>query len=188
MHAEIHSVVLCAQCSNVVELVIQARRCRRIEEPASILWLVLVGVVLQSDSRRCANAFAKPVRMRQAVDALRDLLQSFRPVIDRRTWTPCWPAALALCRCCWWPSRGECVARAFGARGEGRAAARIFGNADEPAGHVAFEFIARGEERRVRSAVAQRHAKSLRAADGNVRAKFARRLDERERQQIRGDT
>ena len=39
----------------------------------------------------------------------------------------------------------------------------------------------------MRAAVAQRHAESLRAADGDVRAEFAGRLDERERQQIRGD-
>ena len=36
--------------------------------------------------------------------------------------------------------------------------------------------IARREERRVRSAVAERHAEALRAADGDVRAEFARRL------------
>ena len=39
----------------------------------------------------------------------------------------------------------------------------------------------------MRSAVAERHAKALRAADGDVRAEFARRLDQRERQQIRRD-
>ena len=66
-------------------------------------------------------------------------------------------------------------------------AARIFRHADDAAGHLAFKFIARGEERRVRSAVAERHAEALRTADSDVRAKFARRLDERERQQIRGD-
>ena len=65
-------------------------------------------------------------------------------------------------------------------------AARILGDADDAAGHLAFEFVARGEKRRVRPAVAQRHAKPLRAADGDVRAKFARRLEQRQRQQIRG--
>src|SRR5476651_883577 len=57
-------------------------------------------------------------------------------------------------------------------------AARILGHADDAAGHLAFEFIARGEERGVRSAVAERHAEALRAADRDVRTKFAGRLDE----------
>src|SRR6266568_4765246 len=38
-----------------------------------------------------------------------------------------------------------------------------------------------------RSTVTKRHAETLRAADGNVRTEFARRLDEREREQIRRD-
>ena len=55
-------------------------------------------------------------------------------------------------------------------------ATRVLGDAHDAAGHVAFEGVAGGEERGVRSAVAQRHAKTLGAADGDVRAEFARRL------------
>ena len=61
---------------------------------------------------------------------------------------------------------------------QGRPAVRIFGNADDAAGHLAFEFIARGEERGVRAAVTQRHAEALRVADGDVRAEFAGRREQ----------
>src|SRR5262245_57850345 len=63
---------------------------------------------------------------------------------------------------------------------QGGFASRVFGNADDATGHLTLEFVARGEEGCVWSAVTQRHAETLRAADGDVRAEFARRLDERE--------
>ena len=47
--------------------------------------------------------------------------------------------------------------------------------------------IARRKKRRVRSAEAERHAEALRVADGDVRAEFSRRLQQRQRQKIRGD-
>ena len=84
-------------------------------------------------------------------------------------------------------SRRMCCSRVCERQAQRRLAARILGHADEAAGHLAFEFVARGEKRRVRAAVAQRHAKALRAADGDVRAKFAGRLEQRQRQQIGGD-
>src|SRR5882757_7304794 len=69
------------------------------------------------------------------------------------------------------------------ARAEGETqrglATRSFGNADNAARHLAFKFIARGEERRMRSTIAERHTKTLRAADSDVRAEFAGWLDER---------
>ena len=69
----------------------------------------------------------------------------------------------------------------------GRTAFGIVRNADEPAGHVAFVLIARREISGVRSAEAERHAKTLRAADGDIGAEFARRFQQRERKNIRGD-
>ncbi len=84
-------------------------------------------------------------------------------------------------------SRRMCCSRVPSASRKRGLAARIFGHADDAAGHLAFECVARGEERRVRSAVAERHAETLRAADGDVRAEFAGRLEQRERQQIRRD-
>jgi len=39
-------------------------------------------------------------------------------------------------------------------------------------GHLAFEFVALWRERRVRTPLTQWHTKALRAADGDVRAKF----------------
>src|SRR5208282_1116094 len=67
----------------------------------------------------------------------------------------------------------------------GRAAARILGNTHDPAWHVAFEGIARGEEGRVRPAVAERYAEPLRAANSHVRAKLARWPEDGQAQQIR---
>ena len=66
-------------------------------------------------------------------------------------------------------------------------ALRIFAHADEPARHRALEAVARGEERRVRSAITQRHAEALRVPDHDVRAEFAGRRQQCEREQIRRD-
>ena len=49
---------------------------------------------------------------------------------------------------------------------------------DEASGHLAFESVARCEKRRVRPAVTERHTETLRAADGHVRAEFARRAEQ----------
>src|SRR5471032_45743 len=80
-------------------------------------------------------------------------------------------------------ARGFFAADVLLARAEREAqcglAASILGHADDAAGHLALEFIARRKKCRVRSAVTERHTKALCAADGDVRAKFARRLDER---------
>ena len=121
------------------------------------------------------------------MNPFRNFLQPLRPVIARVKRRHVREQRL----------RGADVARGFFAadvllaRAERKAqrgfAARILGHADDAAGHLAFEFIARGEKCRVRSAVTERHAEALRAADGDVRAEFAGRLDEREREQIRGD-
>src|SRR4051812_10177422 len=67
---------------------------------------------------------------------------------------------------------------------QGRFAARIFGDSHNAAGHVALESIPRGEERGMWAAIAKRHTKALRAANGNVRAKFTGRLNQRESEQL----
>ena len=64
-------------------------------------------------------------------------------------------------------------------------ALRVVRDANEPARHVALELIARGEEARVRSAKAERHAEALCGTNRDVRAEFARRLEQREREQVR---
>ena len=61
----------------------------------------------------------------------------------------------------------------------------ILGDADETPRQLAHPFAARREERRVRSAVAERHAEALRAADRHVGADLAGRRQHRQRQQIR---
>src|SRR4051794_28750555 len=55
---------------------------------------------------------------------------------------------------------------------------RIVRNADETAGHMTLVSVARGEVGGMRTAEAERHAKTLRATDSYVGAKFARRLQE----------
>jgi hypothetical protein len=52
----------------------------------------------------------------------------------------------------------------------------IVRNAYQPAGHVAFEFIARGEIRRVWSTEPKGNAKALRVPDCNIGPKFSRRF------------
>ena len=51
-------------------------------------------------------------------------------------------------------------------------------NADEPSRHVPFVCIARREISGVRSAESERNAEALRAADGDIGAEFARRLQQ----------
>src|SRR3989442_11811749 len=63
----------------------------------------------------------------------------------------------------------------------------VFGNADDAPGQVALEFVARREEGGMRTAVAERHAKALRVADGDVRAPFAWGREQCERQEIGRD-
>ena len=61
---------------------------------------------------------------------------------------------------------------------------RVARNADEPARQPPLERVTRREERRVRAAVAQRHAEALRRTDDNVGTPFAGRLEQAERQQV----
>ena len=68
-----------------------------------------------------------------------------------------------------------------------RATLSVLRHADEPPGHSALEFIARGEERGVRSTVAKRHAETLRVPYHDVRAPFTWRVKQSQRQQIGGD-
>ena len=116
------------------------------------------------------------------VHALCNLFQAFRPVIARiKRRHVC-----QQCLRCADITRGFLTADVLLARAERKAqrgfATRIFGHADNAAGHLAFEFVARAEERGMRAAVAKRHAEALCAADRDVRAKLARRLDKRERE------
>ena len=59
-------------------------------------------------------------------------------------------------------------------------------NPDQAAGHGALVGVAAGHERRVRAAEAERHAEALAVADHDVRAPFARRLDQGQREQVGG--
>ena len=65
-----------------------------------------------------------------------------------------------------------------------RLAVRVDAHPDDPSRHPAHQLVLAGEERRVRSAVAQRHPEALRAAHGDVRPELAGGDDERQRQEI----
>ncbi len=66
----------------------------------------------------------------------------------------------------------------------GLVALRVDRHTDQTARHRALEFIFHGHVARVRATEAERHAKALRVAHGHVGAPFARRGDQRQRQQI----
>ena len=123
---------------------------------------------------------------RQRVNPLRDLLQTFRAVINGIHGRHVGEQRLRRADV----AGGLFAADVLLARTEREAqrgfAAGIFRHADEASRHLTFKIVSRRDERRMRAAVAHRHAETLCTADGDVRAKFARRLDEREREQIRG--
>ena len=68
---------------------------------------------------------------------------------------------------------------------EGAVARGVLRHADQPARQQTLPRLARGEKRRVRPAVSQRHAKPLRTPQRHVGPELARRTQQRQRQQIR---
>src|SRR2546423_1634175 len=64
---------------------------------------------------------------------------------------------------------------------------RMSGSASDATGHGALELFAWGKKGGVRTAITERDTETLGAADGNVRAKFSRRMEERQREEIGGD-
>ena len=60
-------------------------------------------------------------------------------------------------------------------------------HADDPSGSLADKRLARCEKRRMRAAIAMRHAKSLCAADDHISAHLTRRNHQREDQEIGRD-
>ena len=84
-------------------------------------------------------------------------------------------------------SRRMCCSRVCSASRYAGSPLRVDGDADEAAGQRALELVARREEAGVRAAVAHRHAEALRRADHRVGAPFARRREQRQREQVGGD-
>jgi hypothetical protein len=66
------------------------------------------------------------------------------------------------------------------------AAVGVARDADDAPRELPLELVARGEEGRVRAAVAERHAEPLRVAHRDVRAPVARWREEREAEQVAG--
>ena len=120
-------------------------------------------------------------------DALGDLADALRPVIDREHAGDDGEQHL----------RGADVAGrllaadVLLARLHGHAQRRVPGgvdrDADDAAGHGALVLVAGGEKGRMRAAIAHGHAEALRRADGDVGAEFSRRREERQRQEVGGD-
>ena len=69
----------------------------------------------------------------------------------------------------------------------GRTAFRIVRNTDETARHMTLVSVARRKISGVRAAVAKRNAEALRAADCDISAKFCRRAEKGQAQNVRGD-
>ncbi len=69
----------------------------------------------------------------------------------------------------------------------GGVAVRVDRHADDAAGRLAHVLLERGEERGVRTAVAQRHAEALRVAEDDVGAHLSRRREQRQAEQIGAD-
>ena len=70
----------------------------------------------------------------------------------------------------------------------GGSARVVLGDTHDPAGQGAFHALLHGHVGGVRTAEEQRHAKALGGADGDVRALLARRGDQRQRQQVSGNS
>src|SRR5690606_12164318 len=68
-----------------------------------------------------------------------------------------------------------------------RLAGGIDGHADDATWQLPLELLAGGHERRVRTAIAEWYTKALAAAADDVGAQFARRAQDRQRQQVGGD-
>ena len=66
-------------------------------------------------------------------------------------------------------------------------AVAILADADQPAGDRALQRVADREERRVRAAIAERHAEPLGGAQRDVGAERSRRLQHGQRQRVAGD-
>jgi hypothetical protein len=73
------------------------------------------------------------------------------------------------------------------AEAAGGLAVAVDADADEAAGHAAFEFVADRHEAGVRAAEAERHAEALGAADADVGAEFAGWHEQGEGEQVGGD-
>ena len=158
-------------------------------------FLARVALELDSESVEVASGDHRVAELRDArreqasvpMDALRDGRKALRSVVNRihrrDVREQCLRGADV--------RRGLLATDVLLARAEREAqadlAARVLRDADEPAWHVALESIARGEERRVRPAVTQRNAETLRTADTHIRAELTRRAQHREREDIRRD-
>ncbi|MCY1177969.1 hypothetical protein D9M73_182990 [compost metagenome] len=70
---------------------------------------------------------------------------------------------------------------------QGHVAARILGHANDPPGNGALELVPASEIRRMRPAIAHRHAKALGGAKDHVGPQFAGRGQQDQAEQVRRD-
>ena len=127
-------------------------------------------------------------QLRVGVDARGDRLRSPSDRDTRRRGRRCSRAAPARCRCSTSPSRGGCAARASAAPcGTPCCRATSIETPMMRPGACRTCDCERGEERRMRAAIAERHAEALRVAVDDVGAHLTGRRQQREAQQIRAD-
>ena len=136
---------------------------------------------------RAERAQARGQRLGQAVDALGDAPQAFGPVVDRVHAGHHGEQHLRRADV----ARGLVPADVLLARLQGHAqravAEPVARDADDAAGHLALVLALRGQEGRVRAAVAQGHAEALRGAHADVGAELAGRAQQAQREQVGGD-
>ena len=115
-----------------------------------------------------------------ALDAAGDLAQAFRAVIDGVHRGQDGQQHLGGADVAGGLFAADVLLARLERQAQGGPALGVFGHPHQPAGHVALEGVARGKERGMRAAAAQRHAEALGAAHHDVRAELARRREQRQ--------
>src|SRR5437763_1819585 len=121
------------------------------------------------------------------MNAFRNRLQPFRPVINRVSGGHAREQGLRRADVAGGFLAADVLLAGAQRKTQSAPAARIFRDANEPPGYLTFERVSRGEEGRVRTAVTERHAKTLCAANSDVHAEFAGRLEQGETEQVGSD-
>ena len=113
---------------------------------------------------------SRPQRVRQGENAAPNPPQARRPVVRRIHPGHDRQQHLRPCRCCWWPSRAGCAARAFAASGGNPSRRRRPSTCRSGGPALPRVLSARRHERRVRAAEAHRYAETLRRTNRNIGA------------------
>jgi hypothetical protein len=164
-------------------------RARRIHHPGQ-------GPALELDAQRVEevvvhDAVAQPAqRIRQdhgaRMRALRDAAEAARPVVDGVHAGHDGEQHLRRADVAGGLLATDVLLARLQRHAERGPAVDILRHADDATRHVALELVPGGEEGGMRAAIAHRYTEALRIADGDVRAPFAGRGQQREREQVGG--